>query len=154
MYESFMHSNSESFAKVGNIFGNIKNRSNITEDGFVDELESNQEFMTAALKLFSMATSDNVYLLLPDNTKIILNTNVEAYHKGTALCHFSDIYKSSPDFLMTAFFKHGQTLNFILNEVNSTSVYGPRTLKTLEAIGWPTRNQPKGIELEINATKG
>ena len=36
----------------------------------------------------------------------------------------------------------------MMRNINMTTIYGPLTLKVLEAIGWPTRRTQKPLNLE------
>ena len=134
-FSSFIHHESESFQDIVNDFVVLNNR----------QLSTFWKLMLKAEKLYKFATSDNVYALLPDSTKIKLYTN-QTYLPSSSLNHLSMDYFNSSDFLMVPRLGWGQTLNSKMKKFNSTSLFGPNTRKLLEAIGWATKENPKPIK--------
>ena len=151
IYDSFLYHGKESFAEIGRAFNTIGKQgiTNLKEYG--DYLESNPDFMASALQLYDLATSEYLNVILPTGEDIMLKIkNKNDLNPASSISHFSDEYRQSADFLMTAAHNYGTTLNSEMLKWNSNSVMGPNTMALLEAMGWATRRNPNPVQLILN----
>ena len=85
---------------------------------------------------FSDGTVTPIFSVLPDEKQFIL---------GNSLSHFVNSQKGTADFLMTSY----SLADGELSDKGQTSIYGPWTLKTMEALGYATKRKPQIIKLAV-----
>ena len=152
IYDSLIYSR---FGSIGGLCGLLRkfHRPISSKSAFLSKMDCDPEFMAVGLVLFIIATSNDARLIFPDGTDAAVKTVLGSFAKGKSLCHLADTFKSSADFLMTSSATKGTTLNSEMAKYNSTSIYGPKTFKVLETLGWPTRSSPNAIPLiDISST--
>jgi hypothetical protein len=91
--------------------------------------------LAAAEQMYSVATSDGVFITLPSNQSVLLHTT-ENFTQGTSLSHVAFEYTTLPDFVMIPSGIPGFYLDYLIRGSQGTSVLGPRILSILQVIGW------------------
>ena len=144
IFDSLIHSELGSIGDYGQVFEEtIIPKS--TPAQFNSRLQHDSKFVRAIFKLYEIAMSRDVHLKFSDGTKADLEQSAE-WVQGRSLCHFSDKYCTSSDYLMTLKIKKGETLNSKMLESNSTKLLGPETIKVLQEVGWDVGHEVTPIQ--------
>ena len=141
IYDSIIYQNSLSVAKLSQDLTSMGERPT-SRDRYLDEFENNPQTISAARKLYTMASSNNLVAIVPDGTKIPLLTFQGKHVPGESVSHLHSIYADSADFLMTSMTPFLETPQSLMKRHKTKSILGPHTLKILEAMGYATRNNP------------
>ena len=170
IFDSFLHYKTTSFAELGQIFYKSKWSPStlwkntlgpffdtVGQDQWINEFENSKDLLNVAKILYSYSKSSDLAAVLSDGTRIPLaNTSPLPPKDGrdetpqplTEFNFLSVEFDNTADFLTTRDIKAGDTLNSLMERANSEYLFGPNTLKLLEAIGYATRNQPEMVRIE------
>ena len=153
IYDTLIHSGADSVGEIGRVFEKTKlPKPNLRS--FLPRLLMNSEFMSTVQRLYAIATKKGAVVIFPDGTEANVFTLDSNYVAGSTLHHLDKGYELSKDFIMNPYAIQGETLNSIMSKFNTTSVYGPITMKILQEIGWSTWISPSAtrfVDIESEA---
>ena len=95
--------------------------------------------------------AERLYHLLqgPIYAKFSDNTFLQIARTGTQISVYGNSTYSGEEFLMSVPIRGSNcSLGTLMKKNGMESIYGPMTLKVLEEIGWPTRRNPKPLNLK------
>ena len=105
-------------------------------------------FAASTRKIYQSITTPGLELRFSSGVRIPL----QSLRLQDRLLTLDASLSTTPDFLLSDFDLRGVRLSTRMREFAMKSIYGPKTLSLLEAIGWPTRRNPNHIKLQ--AVKG
>ena len=97
--------------------------------------------------MYHLLTRGKIELVTKDDTKLQLSTDTNEFIPGQTLVHLHQSFDNTLEFLMTPFPASGETLETKLHKFDSNSLYGPKTLKVFEGIGYNTKATRQEIRL-------
>jgi hypothetical protein len=150
IYDSFLRSRSENLADLGrNVMRFRPNQLRLPI--FISTFESSPQ-MQSARQAMSGASGgqDSLRFQAPSGPAISLHSPTR-FQQGTSITHVDSRLSNTLDFLMIPAITPllGQRLEQIMQRLNATSIYGPGTMAMMSAIGWPTRENPEPIAINI-----
>jgi hypothetical protein len=155
IYDSFLRSRSENFADLGrNVLRFRPNQLRLPN--FISAFESSPQ-MQSARQAMSGASGgqDSLRFQAPSGQAISLHSP-SRFQQGTSVTHVDSRLSNTLDFLMIPAITPllGQRLDQIMQRLNATSIYGPGTMAMMSSIGWPTRENPEPIAINIISDYG
>ncbi|KAJ3391601.1 hypothetical protein HDU92_008950 [Lobulomyces angularis] len=127
----------------------------------INAFERSTKEFTQAQYMFQIATQGSAAVTFHNPKKPLNDVKLftaKTFQVGSSFAHFDyTSYFQTPDFLMIPAVSElsGKTLDDIINtntkqgELSQKSCYGPLTLGVLEAIGWPTQQNPDSLAITI-----
>ena len=126
---------------------------------FIQNFETTSA-INQANQLYQIVTTPKSVAFRSSNMEFdtILSTT-NKFVPGTSMGHLDyDSYRDTPDFLMVPQVGKlaGSTLDDIISRntkqgtIAPMHIYGPKTLKILSSIGWPTVDDPRPVQIIIN----
>ena len=114
------------------------------EGDFLTEIEKNQGFISAAKALFSYLTSGKVEILLPGAVVIPLEASRGKFGPENSFPFLKGSLGSEETFMTSA--------KSMVVVPKAKSMYGPKTLKIMETLGYETETNPCTIALQKFST--
>ena len=122
-----------------------------TIETYLDKFESDSS-IASAKELWEMARNDNLKITPAMGETI--NVDFSPNYLDTSQVHLNSSYYDTTDFLMTGVLRRGETLNQKLAHLGTASVYGQKTLKVMEGLGYATQLNPIYPVMELAAELG
>ena len=120
----------------------------MSQPDYLKEMQQDSDVLSAASELYQMVRGAKLEFRFPDGATAPVFTQADGkFLKGTSLSHFSNELNTTSDYLMTPYTEDGVASNERLQKYRERSIYGPLTLKVMEAIGYPTVRNPEIIKL-------
>ena len=127
---------------MNSAFGSFK-PSSMALSQYMNYLQSNSTFVSAASELYKLYQTNGLCLHLPNDVKLLLQNEM----------YLDDEYFDTLDFLMTKETVNSFGLAMVdkLQSLHTRWIYGPKTLMVMEEIGYSTRRNPELVRLVAQA---
>ena len=135
-----------SFGQLGTVISDFFNRnSNLSPDEFAVAVRKNSTTEAAGKEMYRMLREDNIYLKCHDGDSIQFQRYERVQEK---LKYVYQSYSKGPEFLMAPLEVAGDTVDNVMAIVRVKRMYGPKTRKVLETMGYSTRERPQVLQLK------
>lgn len=148
IYDSFVKG-SNPFPDVGRTLATFPQQSSILPR-FISVLEASKKHMAATQSAFQMSTRGrNSVQFQPIKGDGVNLYTPSQYEQGSSLSHVDTALSTTADFLMVPALAPGITLETIMANAGTDSVYGPGILGIMRSLGWPTRDDPTPAKVDV-----
>ena len=150
IFDSFLEAGNEKLIKFTQVISQVQ-VGTMKPLYFFRQFEHSEEFI-AAKKLLSLS-STSAFFRFPDNDSIQLHSPPQ-FQTLSSLSHSHESNKKGIEFLMAAFQENSISLNQVMQANLMTKIYGPKTKKVMESLGYQTLEQKKPLNLELSTNFG
>jgi hypothetical protein len=132
----------------------------IKELGFQAEplgntLNSDSKQLQTWQSMYDLSTKgpNTLFFHTTDGKKIEIYSP-ETFRPGSSLHHIATSFASTDDFVMVPSLKNSVTVEDLMRNANSTTVYGKGIRSIMTSIGWPTIDNPETQIIQIAVDYG
>ena len=153
VYDYVLFGSNPEFLKLNSDITTFQAQKSSSSISFLLKFEGYELGFVAAQRLNDILTAKNLQAMLQGLDPIALHSPIP-YQSKSSLSHLGIDYRGSVEFLMVPAIKKGDSMAKTMSKHNTTSIYGPATLKILQGLGYATHNDRNVLQLAILDTFG